>query len=220
VEHVLSALYGMGIDNAYIELDNFEVPILDGSALPYTEAIARAGVVTQNRARAYIRITKEFVLEEGEKKIAIYPSETFSIKYEIDFPHPLIGRQEREIEISGSNYANLIASARTFGFQSEVEKLQASGLVRGGSLENAIVLTETGMLNDTSLRFDDEFVRHKILDLLGDFALIGQKVLGRLVATRAGHAMHTRLVAELLDSQSHWTFDNELSPITASSFRR
>jgi UDP-3-O-[3-hydroxymyristoyl] N-acetylglucosamine deacetylase len=217
VEHVLSALYGIGIDNAYIELDNFEVPILDGSALPYTNAIAQAGVVRQNRSRTHIRITKEFVLEEGPKRIAIYPSKTFSIKYEIDFSHPLIGRQEREIELTGSNYADNIASARTFGFQYEVEKLQASGLVRGGSLDNAIVLTEGGMLNDTSLRFEDEFVRHKILDLLGDFALIGQPVLGRLVATRAGHAMHTRLVAELLESRSYWTLDSESAAVSVPS---
>jgi UDP-3-O-[3-hydroxymyristoyl] N-acetylglucosamine deacetylase len=220
VEHVLSALYGIGIDNAYIELDNFEVPILDGSALPYTDAIAQVGVVRQNRARTYIRIMQEFVLEEGQKKIAIYPARKFSIKYEIDFAHPLIGRQAREIEMTAANYAGQIASARTFGFEFEVEKLQASGLVRGGSLENAIVLTETGMLNDTSLRFDDEFVRHKMLDLLGDFALIGRPVLGRLVATRAGHAMHTRLVAELLDSQSHWTLDTETVAVGVPSSRR
>jgi UDP-3-O-[3-hydroxymyristoyl] N-acetylglucosamine deacetylase len=204
VEHLLSALYGVGVDNAYIELDNFEVPILDGSALPYTEAIARTGLVQQKRRRKYIRITREFVLKDGEKTLGIYPSETFSIKYDIDFPHPLIGRQCIDVEFTGANYANAIAPARTFGFYDEVEKLQASGLVRGGSLENAIVLTETGMLNDTSLRFSDEFVRHKTLDLLGDFALIGQPVLGRLIANRAGHALHTRFVAQLLESPSHW----------------
>ncbi len=204
VEHLLSALYGIGIDNAYIELDNFEVPILDGSALPYTEAITAAGIVQQNQSRQYIRIIKDFVLKEGEKTLGIYPSETFRIKYEIDFPHPLIGKQTLDVELSGSSYADSIAPARTFGFYHEVEQLQASGLVRGGSLENAIVLTETGMLNNTSLRFPDEFVRHKTLDLLGDFALIGQPVLGKLVANRAGHALHTRFVAELLESTSHW----------------
>ena len=174
VEHLLSALYGIGIDNAYIELDNFEVPILDGSALPYTEAIARVGVVTQRAPRQYIRITKPFVLKEGEKTLGIYPSNTFSIKYAIDFPHPLIGKQSVEVQLVGSNYARSIAPARTFGFYHDVEKFQAGGLIRGGSLDNAIVLTEAGMLNDTSLRFADEFVRHKTLDLLGDFALIGQ----------------------------------------------
>src|SRR6266481_1730664 len=154
VEHLLSALYGVGVDNAYIELDNFEVPILDGSALPFTEGLARAGVVQQSRRRKYIRITKEFVLSDGGKTLGIYPSDSFSVKCDIDFPHPLIGKQS---------------------------------------------------LDDTSLRFQDEFVRHKTLDLLGDFALIGQPVLGRLVANRAGHALHTRFVAELLESTSHWT---------------
>jgi UDP-3-O-[3-hydroxymyristoyl] N-acetylglucosamine deacetylase len=206
VEHLLSALYGMGIDNAYVELDNFEVPILDGSAAPYSEAIARVGAARQRAQRQYIRINKPFVLTEGEKTLGIYPSDTFTVKYDIDFPHRLIGKQSVEVQLTGTNYAEKIAPARTFGFYHEVEKLQASGLIRGGSLDNAIVLTEKGMLNDTSLRFEDEFVRHKTLDLLGDFALIGQPVLGRLVANRAGHALHTRFVAELLESTSHWTF--------------
>ena len=218
VEHLLSALYGSGIDNAYIELDNFEVPILDGSALPYAEAIARAGVVEQEQARQYIRITKEFVLKEGDKTLGIYPSDTFAIQYDINFPHPLIGKQSLEVQLTGTNYADFIAPARTFGFYHEVEKLQASGLVRGGSLENAIVLTETGMLNDTSLRFPDEFVRHKTLDLLGDFALIGQQVLGRLVADRAGHALHTRFVGELLENASHWVLDSDTA-VSVSSAR-
>jgi UDP-3-O-[3-hydroxymyristoyl] N-acetylglucosamine deacetylase len=216
VEHLLSALYGMGIDNAYVELDNFEVPILDGSALPYTEAIARIGVVRQQSNKQYIRITKEFVLKDGAKKLGIYPSETFSIQYDINFPHPLIGKQSLHVPLTGSNYAEAIAPARTFGFYNEVEQLQSAGLVRGGSLENAIVLTESGMLNDTSLRFQDEFVRHKILDLLGDFALIGQPVLGRLVADRAGHALHTRFVGELLESQTHWVIDTVVAaPVSA-----
>src|SRR5262247_787608 len=215
VEHLLSALYGVGIDNAYVELDNFEVPILDGSALPYTEAIARVGVVQQKRLRRYIRITKEFVLKDGQKTLGIYPSETFSIQYDINFPHPLIGEQSLHVEFTGTNYGDLIAPARTFGFYHEVEQLQAHGLIRGGSLENAIVLTDTGMLNDTSLRFPDEFVRHKMLDLLGDFALIGQPVLGRLIADRAGHALHTRFVAELLESTSHWVIDTSATAVAS-----
>jgi UDP-3-O-[3-hydroxymyristoyl] N-acetylglucosamine deacetylase len=205
VEHLLSALYSLGIDNAYVELDNFEVPILDGSAQLYTEAIARVGIVDQDAVRNYIRITKPFVLEENGKTLAIYPSDRFSIEYHIGFNHPLIGDQKLRIDLTPENYAAQVAPARTFGFYHEVEALQAAGLVRGGSLENAIVLTENGMLNDTSLRFPDEFVRHKILDLLGDFALIGQPVLGHLAANRAGHALHTRFVAELLNSTDHWT---------------
>jgi UDP-3-O-[3-hydroxymyristoyl] N-acetylglucosamine deacetylase len=205
VEHLLSALYGLAIDNAYIELDNFEVPILDGSAQPYTSAIRRAGTVTLDAPRTYIQITKSFALEENGKTIAIHPSNTFKIEYSIGFSHPLIGDQRLEIDLTPANYSRSVAPARTFGFYHEVEMLQANGLVRGGSLENAIVLTETGMLNETSLRFPDEFVRHKILDLLGDFALIGAPVLGRLTANRAGHALHTRFVAELLDNTNHWT---------------
>lgn len=205
VEHLLSALYALGIDNAIIELDNFEVPILDGSAMPYIEAIRSAGITQLVAPRNYMRIVKPFVMEENGKSIAIYPSETLSLEYEIGFPHPLIGHQKLQVEITPEIYARQIAPARTFGFYHEVEALQAAGLVRGGSLENAIVLTENGMLNETSLRYPDEFVRHKILDLLGDFALIGQRVLGRLTANRAGHALHTRFVAGLLESSEHWT---------------
>ena len=205
VEHLLSALYALGVDNAIIELDNFEVPILDGSALPYTDAIRQTGIVQLDAPRNYIRIEKPFVLEENNKSIAIYPSDSLSLEYEIGFQHPLIGHQKLEVKITPENYRTLIAPARTFGFYHEVEALQAAGLVRGGSLENAIVLTETGILNETSLRYPDEFVRHKILDLLGDFALMGQQVLGRLTANRAGHALHTRFVAALLSSTTHWS---------------
>jgi UDP-3-O-[3-hydroxymyristoyl] N-acetylglucosamine deacetylase len=205
VEHLLSALYALGVDNAVIELDNFEVPILDGSALPYADAIRQAGIVRLQAPRSYMRIEKPFILEENGKSIAIYPSDSLSLEYEIGFQHPLIGHQKLEVKMTPENYRTLIAPARTFGFYHEVEALQAAGLVRGGTLENAIVLTETGMLNETSLRYPDEFVRHKILDLLGDFALVGQQVLGRLTANRAGHALHTRFVAALLESTSHWS---------------
>lgn len=205
VEHLLSAMYALGIDNAIIELDNFEVPILDGSALPYTQAIQQVGIARLQTPRTYVRIEKPFVLEENGKSIAIYPSDSLSLEYEIGFPHPLIGHQKLEVKITPENYCALIAPARTFGFYHEVEALQAAGLVRGGSLDNAIVLTESGMLNETSLRYPDEFVRHKILDLLGDFALMGQQVLGRLTANRAGHALHTRFVGALLESTTHWS---------------
>jgi UDP-3-O-[3-hydroxymyristoyl] N-acetylglucosamine deacetylase len=205
VEHLLSSFYALGIDNAVIELDNFEVPILDGSALPYTEAIQEVGIAQLQAPRIYVRIEKPFVLEENGKTIAIYPSDSLSLEYEIGFQHPLIGHQKLEVKITPENYRALIAPARTFGFYHEVEALQAAGLIRGGSLDNAIVLTEGGMLNETSLRYPDEFVRHKILDLLGDFALMGQQVLGRLTANRAGHALHTRFVAALLESTTHWT---------------
>jgi UDP-3-O-[3-hydroxymyristoyl] N-acetylglucosamine deacetylase len=207
VEHVLSALYGLRIDNAYVELDNFEAPILDGSAAPYAEAIERVGITRQKAPRKYMRVVKPFEMDDRGKTLAIYPSDRFSIEYEIAFPHPWIGEQRLAVDLSPANYAKAIAPARTFGFYREVETLQSNGLVRGGSLENAIVLTDEGMLNDTALRFKDEFVRHKILDLLGDFALIGQMVAGRLVAHRAGHALHTRFVAGLLEATDCWTLE-------------
>jgi UDP-3-O-[3-hydroxymyristoyl] N-acetylglucosamine deacetylase len=154
-----------------------------------------------------MRVVKPFEMDDRGKTLAIYPSDRFSIEYEIAFPHPWIGEQRLAVDLSPANYAKAIAPARTFGFYREVETLQSNGLVRGGSLENAIVLTDEGMLNDTALRFKDEFVRHKILDLLGDFALIGQMVAGRLVAHRAGHALHTRFVAGLLEATDCWTLE-------------
>ena len=207
VEHLLSAFYGIGIDNAYVDMDNLEVPILDGSARPFTDAIARVGTVEQDRPREYLRVIKEFVVEENGKSLAIYPADTFQIECAIDFKHPFIGPQHLSLECTEEGYAASIAPARTFGFYNEVRALQNNGLIQGGSLENAIVLTDTGMLNEEPLRFKDEFVRHKILDLLGDFALIRQPVLGRLVATRAGHALHTRFVGDLLESEEHWTIE-------------
>lgn len=206
VEHLLSALYGVGIDNAYVDMDNLEVPILDGSAKPFTDAIGRVGTVSQDRLREYLRIVREFSVfdEAGGKSLAIYPADRFEIECAIEFAHPFIGPQALSVVCSPDAYAALIAPARTFGFESDVATLQNSGLIRGGSLENAIVLTDTGMLNKSPLRFKDEFVRHKLLDLLGDFALIRRPVLGRLVANRAGHALHTRFVAGLLESPDHW----------------
>jgi UDP-3-O-[3-hydroxymyristoyl] N-acetylglucosamine deacetylase len=210
VEHVLSALYGVGVDNAYVDMDNLEVPILDGSARPFTDAIAEAGLVTQGRLREYLRIVREFSVndEEHGKSLSIYPADAFEIQCAIDFEHPFIGPQEFSLECTGEAYSAAIAPARTFGFQRDVEALENNGLIRGGSLDNAIVLTATSMLNKSPLRFKDEFVRHKILDLLGDFALIRRPVLGRLVANRAGHALHTRFVAGLLESTGHWVVEH------------
>jgi UDP-3-O-[3-hydroxymyristoyl] N-acetylglucosamine deacetylase len=212
VEHLLSALYGVGIDNAYVDMDNLEVPILDGSARPFTDAITRVGVVVETRPRRYLRILREFSVEEPGKgkSLSIVPADTFEVECAIDFEHPFIGPQALTVECAGDEYANSIAPARTFGFERDVETLQSNGLIRGGSLENAIVLSDTGMLNTEPLRFRDEFVRHKILDLLGDFALIGRPVLGRLIANRAGHALHTRFVAGLLESPGHWVIEERL----------
>jgi UDP-3-O-[3-hydroxymyristoyl] N-acetylglucosamine deacetylase len=199
-EHVLSALIGAGIDNAIIELDQLELPILDGSAKPFLEAIHRVGIKRQRRQRLYWRIKKPVELRDGEKFLGIYPAEQYAVSYTIDFPRP-IGLQSFELDLTGDAYNANIAPARTFGFLRDERQLRNMGLIRGASEENAIVLTETGVKNGP-LRFSDEFVRHKILDLIGDLALLGHRVLGKVIANRAGHAMHTALVARLLKDRS------------------
>jgi UDP-3-O-[3-hydroxymyristoyl] N-acetylglucosamine deacetylase len=215
-EHLLSAFVGMGIDNAIIELDNLELPILDGSALPFVELIRRAGIRKQRRPRTFIRIIRALELTEGRKFIGIYPSDRYSVSYTINFPHPLIGHESRTLELTNGQYVSTIAPARTFGFLHEAEAMRQQGLIRGASKENALVLTREGLVNPP-LRFDDEFVRHKILDLIGDLALIGRQVLGNVVADRAGHAMHTALVSRLLRDQTLWeetTLSDEESALT------
>ena len=202
-EHLLSAFVGMGIDNAIVELDNLELPILDGSAQPFVDLIRRAGIRKQRRPRTYLKVIKSLELREGNKFIGIYPADRYSVSYTINFPHPLIGCETRTTELTNGQYLAEIAAARTFGFLHEAELMRQQGLIRGASEENAIVLTKDGVVNPP-LRFSDEFVRHKILDLIGDLALIGRQVLGNVVADRAGHAMHTALVSRLLRDKSLW----------------
>jgi len=202
-EHLLSALLGIGIDNAIIELDNLELPILDGSALPFVEMIQRAGIRRQRRARSYMRVKRELELREGNKFIAVYPANVYSVSYNIDFPHPLIGKETFRVELSNGNFLREIAPARTFGFLHEADAMRQQGLIRGASQDNAIVLTRDGVMNPP-LRYKDEFVRHKVLDLIGDLALVGRQILGSIVADRAGHAMHTALVSRLLRDKSLW----------------
>ena len=202
-EHLLSALMGCGVDNAIVELDNLELPILDGSAQPFVQAIHRAGIRKQRRPRTYLRITRDLELREGNKFISIHPSETYSVSYSIDFPHPLIGKETFTVNLSNGAYLDQIAPARTFGFLHEAEALRRQGLIRGASEGNAVVLTRDGVLNPP-LRFRDEFVRHKVLDLIGDLALLGRQVLGTVVADRAGHAMHTALVSRIMRDRTLW----------------
>jgi len=202
-EHLLSALIGVGIDNAIIELDNLELPILDGSALPFVEMIQKAGVRRQRKARKYLRIVREIELREGDKFIAVYPADTYSVSYSINFPHPLIGKQKFGVQLTNGNYLRELARARTFGFLHDADAMRQQGLIRGASTENAIVLTKDELLNPP-LRYADEFVRHKVLDLIGDLALIGRQILGSVVADRAGHAMHTALVSRILRDKSYW----------------
>ena len=202
-EHLLAAFVGAGIDNAIVELDNLELPILDGSARPFMEMIQRAGIRRQRKVRTYLRIIRETELREGDKFIAAYPANTYSVSYSINFPHPRIGKQTFCVRLTNSSFLREVAAARTFGFLHEAEAMRQQGLIRGASTENAIVLDRNDVLNPP-LRFPDEFVRHKVLDLIGDLALIGKQILGSVVADRAGHAMHTALVSRILRDKSYW----------------
>jgi UDP-3-O-[3-hydroxymyristoyl] N-acetylglucosamine deacetylase len=201
-EHLLSAFIGLGVDNAFVELDNLELPILDGSALPFIEMILGAGLRRQRRKRTYLRILREMEVREGEKFIGVYPAEGYSVSYNINFPEP-IGEESFTVELSGDCYTREVASARTFGFLHDERALRNMGLIRGASEQNVIVLTSTGVRNGP-LRYPDEFVRHKVLDLIGDLALLGKRLMGRVVADRAGHAMHTALVSRILKDHSAW----------------
>jgi UDP-3-O-[3-hydroxymyristoyl] N-acetylglucosamine deacetylase len=201
-EHLLSACIGMGVDNVIVELDNLELPILDGSALPYVEAIESVGMREQRRKRETLRVLHPVEVREGEKFIGVYPGQGYRISYTIDFPAP-IGKQETCVDLAAETYGSEIAPARTFGYKADESKLRDMGLIRGAGPENAIILGASGPENGP-LRFPDEYVRHKVLDLIGDLALAGRRIEGHVVAVRAGHAMHTAFVARLLKDRSAW----------------
>jgi len=203
-EHLLSALAAFEVDNAFVEIDNLELPIIDGSALPFVRLIREAGLKRQRARRKYIKILKPVEVVDGGKRMAVYPSDRFFVTYRILFPHPLIGEQIREYVPGEASYEREIAPARTFGFMEELEALRKMGLIRGGSLENAIVLTRDGVINPEGLRFPDEFCRHKMLDLIGDLALLGHPVIGHVLADRAGHAMHAALATRILADKTAW----------------
>jgi UDP-3-O-[3-hydroxymyristoyl] N-acetylglucosamine deacetylase len=203
-EHLLSALAGLGVDNVLVEIDNLELPILDGSARPFVDLITKAGIRRQRARRSFIKILKPVEVVDGMRRIAVYPADVFHVTYHIAFPHPLIGAQSIEFVPGSSNYAAEIAPSRTFGFLEELEMLRKNGLIRGGSLENAVVLDRRGVINPQGLRFPDEFCRHKLLDLIGDFSLLGRPLIGHVVAERAGHAMHAQLVSRLLREKNSW----------------
>jgi UDP-3-O-[3-hydroxymyristoyl] N-acetylglucosamine deacetylase len=205
VEHLLAALVSMGIDNVVVELNSPEVPIMDGSAAPFIYLIQEAGVKRQQARRKYLKIVRPIALSRGDKRIALYPSDHFKVTYSISYDDPLLRHQSRTIRITEESFIEDVAPARTFTFLKDVEMLRQNGLALGGSLENAIVLGETGVLNNP-LRFDDEFVRHKILDAVGDLALVGYPVIGHLVAHRAGHALHTEFAAKILEETQAWRF--------------
>jgi UDP-3-O-[3-hydroxymyristoyl] N-acetylglucosamine deacetylase len=204
VEHLLAALTALGIDNVIVELNSPEVPIMDGSAAPFVYLILNeAGVKRQGSPKRFLKVLRPISLSQGDKRIALYPSDHFKVTYSISFDHPLIRHQSRTMKITDETFVEDIAPARTFGFLKEVEMLRQRGLALGGSLDNAIVLGETGVLNN-ALRFEDEFVRHKILDVIGDLSLVGYPVIGHLVAHRGGHALHTAFAARILEEVDAW----------------
>ena len=210
-EHLLSTLYSFGIDNVALEVDNLEVPILDGSGKPFVEMLRAAGLRQLRRKRRYLRIRRPVTVEDedGGKRISIIPHDSFRLTCDIDFPRP-IGRQSIEMEVTPERYAEELSPARTFGFERELDQLREMGLIRGAALSNALCFTEAGVLNPEGLRFADECCRHKALDLIGDLALIGRPLLGHVIAERAGHAMHTALVAKIMSDSSLYevvTFD-------------
>jgi UDP-3-O-[3-hydroxymyristoyl] N-acetylglucosamine deacetylase len=204
VEHLLGAFAGLGISNAFVELDADEVPILDGSAGPFIRMIAEAGIETQKKIQPLLKVTRPIVVREGSKQLAIWPSDILSISYFIDFDHPLLREQSFTYQASEDMFIREVADARTFGFLSDVRALKANGLAKGGSLENAVVLGPDTVLNKDGLRYQDEFVRHKILDIVGDLSLIGMPVIGHIVAHKSGHSLNALMVSKLLQSPFNW----------------
>lgn len=201
-EHLLSVFYAMGIDNAYIEINNLEVPILDGSGLPFVKLLETAGVRTHRRRRRFLRIRRPVSVEGNGKRITILPSDRFLLTCDIFFDHPLVGRQQLEMEVTPERYATEISPARTFGFEHELDQMRNMGLIRGATLDSAVCFDASRVLNPSGLRFADECCRHKALDLLGDLALIGRPLLGHVIAERAGHAMHVALVSKIMSDSS------------------
>ena len=223
-EHLLAAIYSCGIDNVFIDIDSIEIPILDGSAEPFMQMLERCGIRRLRRRRRFLKVLKPLEVIEGDRRIGIYPANEFHVSCYVDFPHPLVGKQEFAMAVNEESFRQLLARARTFCFERDIQPLRAMGLIRGGSLENAIVLTESGVMNGP-LRFPDEFSRHKALDLIGDLALVGLPLLARVEAHKAGHALHTQLVSRLLADPSLWTITTaeasvpELEPAEQSAER-
>ena len=217
VEHLLAALYGLGIDNARIEVHGPEIPVMDGSAASFVYLIRQAGIFTQDVPRRVLRVHEALEIRDGAKRIRVEPARSLRISYAVDFSHPSIGRQSlRNLELVNGTFESEVSRARTFGFLHEVEAMWRAGLARGGSLENTVVLDETGVMNPEGLRFPDEFVRHKVLDLMGDLALLGMPLCGHIQVERGGHALHQRLVAELGRRAEAWS---ELAPVAFGEAR-
>lgn len=204
VEHILAAFAGLNIDNVYVEIDAEEVPIMDGSARPFVRLIADAGIQTQEARRPVLKVIRPIFVREGNKQLAIWPAETTSISYFIDFNHPMLKEQSLQYQPTEETFLREISDARTFGFMNDVKTLQANGLAKGASMDNAVALGEDSVLNKDGLRYKDEFVRHKILDLIGDLSLIGMPVIGHIVAHKSGHGLNAQMVGKLLSAPQSW----------------
>lgn len=217
IEHLMAVLAGLGIDNLVIEVEGPEVPILDGSCTELVGIILEAGISRQKTRQPFLRIKTPVAVDDGHSRILVLPYEGRKITYEISFKHPLFSSQKLSLDLNEETFVREIAPARTFGFLKNVEMLRANGLAKGGSLDNAVVIGDEGVLNEDGLRFNDEFVRHKVLDLIGDIALLGYPVMGHIVAHKAGHSSHVRLVKEILSSVENWEFVSE-EPVPVQSF--
>ncbi len=204
IEHLMASFAGLSIDNALVELDAYEVPVMDGSAGPFIEMIKRAGIKNQSAPRHFFLIKEPIMLEEADKSVSVYPSATFKITYTIEFDHPLIKKQTYSIDLSDEIFESTISRARTFGFLHEVEYMKRYGLALGGSLENAVVIDKDSIVNKDGLRFENEFVRHKILDCLGDFSLLGMPVLGHLIVVKSGHAFNHAFLEKFFSQKQSW----------------
>lgn len=204
VEHLMAAFFGLGIDNAVVELDGPEVPIMDGSAAPFVFLIKSVGVKEQNEPKRFIVIKKPYKVDDGNRSVFIYPSKELKITYMIDFQHPLLRNQEYELTFSGREFSREISMARTFGFLKDVQFLKENGLAKGGSLDNAVVIDDFRIINEDGLRFNDEFVRHKILDFIGDLSIVGAPIIGHFVAKKSGHYLNQYMLRGLMESKRHW----------------
>jgi UDP-3-O-[3-hydroxymyristoyl] N-acetylglucosamine deacetylase len=209
VEHILAVLAGLGIDNVVIEVVGPEIPILDGSSTELVSVILKAGIAKQAKKRPYMRITKPLSMDDGHSEVAVLPYDGRKITYRIHFNHHMLGEQHMGVELNEETFIKEIAPARTFGFLKDVEYMMAQGLAKGGSLNNAIILTDKGVINSSGLRFKDEFVRHKILDLIGDFSLIGFPIYGHVFANKSGHSTNLKFMKKLLTCPECWEIVSE-----------
>ncbi len=219
IEHLMAAFAGLSIDNALVELDAYEMPIMDGSAGPFTRLIMSAGIRKQAESRCVFIVNEPIRYEKGDKSVCVYPSPEFKVTYTIDFPHPLIRKQHFCLRLSDQSFERDISHARTFGFLHEIEYLKRYGFAKGGSLDNAVVLDEEGILNPDGLRYPDEFVRHKILDCLGDFSLLGMPILGHIVVRKSGHAFNHEFLKTFFSNRHCWEtrFMDEAASLPACS---